>query len=49
MNQFKDITPQLYNLAEDPGEKVNLHSENPNEAKLLLDELNRIREAFSTR
>ncbi len=49
MKQFKNETPQLYNLAEDPGETVNLYSEKPEKAKQLLDELKRIRQASSTR
>lgn len=49
MAQFKNETPQLYNLIEDPGEMHNLYSEKPEKAKQLLDELIRIREASSTR
>ncbi|MCD6354465.1 MAG: arylsulfatase [Prolixibacteraceae bacterium] len=49
MNQFKNEKPQLYNLANDPGEKVNLYEKNSKKAKELLDELNRIRNVSSTR
>ena len=49
MNQYKNEKPQLYNLVEDPGENVNLYEKNPQKAKQLLDELNRIRRASSSR
>ncbi|MCK5105738.1 MAG: hypothetical protein KAR17_23095, partial [Cyclobacteriaceae bacterium] len=45
----KSFRPQLFNLAADPGEKVNLFSEKPELVKKLTDELNRIRKAESTR
>jgi len=41
----KSFQPQLFNLAEDPGEKVNLYDENPDKVKQLSEELNRIRNA----
>ena len=41
--------PQLYDLAEDPSEGVDLYDNKPEIAKRLLDELDRIREAQSTR
>jgi len=41
--------PQLYNLADDPSESVDLYDKKPGRAKKLLDELNRIREVQSTR
>jgi arylsulfatase A len=43
------FTPQLFNLASDPGEKVNLISENPEMVEKLTKELNRIRKVESTR
>jgi arylsulfatase A len=49
MNQFKNSKPELYNLANDPAEQNNLYEEKPEKAKELLDELNRIREADSSR
>lgn len=49
MNQFRNEKPQLYNLASDPAEKDNLVEKNPEKTKELLDELNRIRNALSTR
>ena len=39
----KSFQPQLFNLTEDPGEKVNLYDENPDKVKQLSEELNRIR------
>ncbi len=41
--------PQLYDLAADPSESVNLYDKKPGIAKKLLDELNRIRKVQSTR
>lgn len=41
--------PQLYNLADDPAESVDLYDKKPGRAKKLLDELNRIRKAQSSR
>ena len=41
--------PQLYDLAADPSESVNLYAKKPEVAKKLLDELNRIRKVRSTR
>lgn len=49
MNQFKSAKPQLFNLAEDPGEQNNLIEEKPEKAKQMLSELNKIRESSSTR
>jgi arylsulfatase A-like enzyme len=49
MNQYKGIKPQLYNLANDPDENEDKSDEKPEIAKQMLDELNRIREAGSTR
>jgi arylsulfatase A-like enzyme len=49
MNQFKNEEQQLYNLKEDPAEQNNLFAKYPEKAKQLLDELNRIRNASSTR
>ena len=43
------FTPQLFNLASDPGENVNLFSKKPDVVKELSEELNRIRKAESTR
>lgn len=48
-DRYNNEIPQLYNLADDPGEKVNLYEEHPEKAKELLHELNRIRNASSTR
>ena len=41
--------PQLYDLAADPSESVNLYDKKPEIVKKLLDELNRIRKVKSTR
>ena len=49
MNQFKNAKPELYNLVNDPGEQENLFEKQPEKAKQLLDELNKIREVSSTR
>ena len=49
MNQYRNEKPQLYNLAEDPGEKENLIEKYPEKAKELLEELKRIRDTESTR
>lgn len=49
MNQYKNEKPQLYNLEENPNETVNLYGKYPEKAKELLTELNKIREANSTR
>ena len=46
---FKNVKPQLYNLADDPLESVNLVGQKPEIAKKLANELNRIRNARSTR
>ncbi|MHA7830240.1 MAG: sulfatase family protein [Flagellimonas sp.] len=40
---------QLYNLAEDPGEKINLYDKRPEIVKILTDELNRVRVQNYTR
>jgi len=45
----KSFRPQMYNLATDPGEKVNLFSEEPEMVEELKKELNRIRTVKSTR
>ncbi|MCU0288676.1 MAG: arylsulfatase [Acidobacteria bacterium] len=49
LNQYKNETPQLYNLKDDPAEQNNLYDKHPDKVKQLLDELNRIRKASSTR
>lgn len=50
LNQIqKTFKPQLYNLATDPGEKVNLYNTKPEKVEELKKELNRIRTAKSTR
>jgi arylsulfatase A-like enzyme len=49
LNQIKTFKPQLYNLSDDPGEKINLYDENPEKVNELRRELDRIREADSTR
>ena len=41
--------PQLYDLTQEPSESINLHDKNPEIAKALSDELNRIRKVRSTR
>ncbi|MCK5565606.1 MAG: arylsulfatase, partial [Planctomycetes bacterium] len=41
--------PQLYDLAADPSESINLYAKKTDVAKKLLDELNRIRKAGATR
>jgi len=46
---FKNVQPQLYNLANDPSESTNLVDEKPDIARELASELNRIRNARSTR
>ena len=46
---FKNIKPQLYNLADDPSESINLADEKPDITKELARELNRIRNTRSTR
>lgn len=48
-NLRKTFKPQLYNLADDSGEKVNLYDKNPETVKKLSEELNRIRTVNSTR
>jgi arylsulfatase A-like enzyme len=45
----KNGKAQLYDLADDPSESVNLYDKKPGIAKKLLDELNRIRKVRSTR
>lgn len=49
MNQFKNEKPQLYNLADDPGEEVDLCEKYPEKVKELKEELKRIREVSYTR
>jgi arylsulfatase A-like enzyme len=46
---FKKVEPQLYNLADDPSESINLVDKKSEIAKALSEELNRIRKARSTR
>ncbi len=46
---FKNATPQLYNLADDPTESRNLIDQEPDIVKRLARELNRIRNTQSTR
>lgn len=46
LNRIKNtFKPQLYNLTNDPGEKINLYEKNPAMAEKLLEELNKIRKA----
>ncbi len=49
LKSLKDFKPQLYNLAEDPGETMNLYEENPAMVKKLEEKLNKIRMADFTR
>lgn len=49
LNQYKNEIPQLYNLKDDPAEQINLYDKQPDKVKQLLDELNRIRNASSSR
>ncbi len=42
-NLKKNFKPQLYNLADDPSESINLFDKNPQMVEKLLKELNRIR------
>lgn len=49
LERLKTFEPQLYNLTDDPGERVNLYDERPEMAKKLSSELDRIRNAESTR
>jgi arylsulfatase A len=49
MNQFRNEEQQLYNLKDDPAEQYNVIDKYPEKAKELLNELNRIRNATSTR
>ncbi len=49
LNQYKNEIPQLYNLKDDPAEQINLYDKHPEKVKQLLDELNRIRNASSSR
>jgi len=46
---FKNVEPQLYNLADDPSESVNMVDEKPDIARQLARELNRIRKSRVTR
>jgi hypothetical protein len=46
---FKNVEPQLYNLAEDPAESTNLIGQKPDIARKLATELKRVRNARSTR
>ena len=48
--QGEQVGPrQLYDLAEDPSETVNLYESNPEIAKRLSDELDRIQRVQATR
>lgn len=49
LKRVEDFKPQLYHLAQDPGEKNNLYDEKPEIVEKLSWELNRIRKAGSTR
>ena len=49
LNQFKNEKQQLYNLKDDPAEKTDVLDKYPEKTKELLDELNRIRKASSSR
>ena len=49
MQQFRNETPGLYNLAEDPAEENNVYASHPEKVKELLRELNEIRSRESTR
>jgi len=49
LDRLKSFKPQLYNLTDDPGERVNLYDERPEMVKKLSNELDRIRNAESTR
>ncbi len=49
LKQLQNFKPQLYNLADDPGESNNLYDDNPDMVKKLSSELDRIRKAESTR
>jgi arylsulfatase A-like enzyme len=49
LKRLKGFEPQLYNLALDPGEKINLIYKNPEKVQKLLKKLNNIREASYTR
>ena len=46
---FKNVKPQLYNLADDPGESRNLADQKPEMVNELAAELDRIRKAGATR
>jgi len=43
LEKLKDFKPQLFNLAEDPGETINLYEENLAMAKKFKEKLNEIR------
>jgi arylsulfatase A-like enzyme len=49
LGQYRNAKPQLYNLADDPGEKENLYDKEPKKVKELQEELNRIRNSASSR
>ena len=49
MNQYTNAKPQLYNLADDPGEQNNQNEKQPEITKQLLAELKKIQEAASSR
>jgi arylsulfatase A-like enzyme len=48
-NMSKSFKPQLYNLADDPAEKVNLYDEKHEKVKQLKEQLIKIRESGSSR
>ncbi len=49
LRQYRNEKPRLYNLADDPGEQVNLIEQYPEKAEQMKDELKRIRNVSSTR
>jgi len=49
IKRLKDFKPQLYNLADDPGETTDLYKDNPAIVKKLKEKLNVIRSADFTR
>ena len=49
LNRLKNFDAQLYNLATDPAEATNVIDQYPDKAEELIEELNRIRRAESSR
>jgi len=49
LKQLEGFEPQLYDLSKDPGETTNLYYENPDMAKKLSEELDRIKKVNFTR